>query len=405
MRRNISLWLDGQRADIDNDTLIQFNYQQSDLSNPTVVRNSYSQTVVLPATPTNNRIFGSYYRLDRVSNPYNFGPQFDAMRRTPFAIYDEKQTLLESGYFRLEDVKRNNGGVYSYSIALYGGLGGFFYKLTAKEDGTSVNLGDLTYKSYNGAVQIRPNDATEKITLSADVVAECMHNVGAIPSSSAPFRWFLSFAPCYNGIPEGGFDAKKAMIKRDDFYDCGSGGYAVITMANARTEWEIRDLRAWLQRPVVNVLEIVKAIAVDGYTFTYSDGVADALADVWITLKQMNGEHVFERSGDARRYAFSALFEDSPAPAAVLTSLAKQFGFVFECDNLGNVAMRTRAEMFAGGISMDLSARIDWSKEMVTKPYSFDAKYYVFSNDVAEGGYAKEYKERYGKSFGQQLVN
>ncbi|MBR6640306.1 MAG: hypothetical protein IKL35_08105, partial [Muribaculaceae bacterium] len=65
MKRNVYLYIDGQLADIDKQTLIQMNYTMEELTNPTIVKNSYSQKVKLKGTAQNNRIFGAMYRLDR----------------------------------------------------------------------------------------------------------------------------------------------------------------------------------------------------------------------------------------------------------------------------------------------------------------------------------------------------
>ena len=125
MRRKISLYIADRLVDMDDQNLVLFNYTMEDLNNPTIVRNSYSQQVTIPATPANNKIFGDYFRLDRVT-----GGGFNVLVRTPFKIYNEMNEILESGYCKLEAVQSNGVHIHSYSISLYGGLGGFFYDLS-----------------------------------------------------------------------------------------------------------------------------------------------------------------------------------------------------------------------------------------------------------------------------------
>ncbi|MBQ5903708.1 MAG: hypothetical protein IIW89_05160, partial [Alistipes sp.] len=65
MKREINLYINGQRADLDNNALVQMNYTAEDLTNPTIVKNSYSQSVSLLGTANNNRIFGHLGLLNR----------------------------------------------------------------------------------------------------------------------------------------------------------------------------------------------------------------------------------------------------------------------------------------------------------------------------------------------------
>lgn len=413
MARNVFLWINDQRVDLNDDALIQFNYLQTDLDNPTAVRNSYSHTVTLPATDVNNRIFGSYFRLDRVT-----GTGFNPMVRTPFAIYDEKHTLLESGYLKLDKVMRKNGGIYSYSVNLYGGLGGFFYRLTATDDGEPLNLGDLRYVSASYSVM--PNDPDAKMYVGARSVADAWREAcgqSKVTPSYSPWTFFLQFAPCYNGIPDNNFDANKCIVNASsdlnvrDFNSIylRSGQYAhkdvtngcvLVTMATPKDEWVMRDFRAYLQRPVVSVREVFRAIpyTISDYRFSWSNGVDDIIKDLWLTL-------VHPKADANGTYPMRYLFDGSISPAQLLVGIAKTFGFVFRMTGRNEIEVFTREEYYNGGVTIDITSRVDFSKDVTISPYAFDAKFYVWKNDVAEGGYAKEYKERYGKDYGQLRVN
>ena len=65
MKRTITLYIGGRRADIDDDTFVVFNWRREDYDNPTAVRNSWSNSVTLPGTPGNNKLFGDIFRTDR----------------------------------------------------------------------------------------------------------------------------------------------------------------------------------------------------------------------------------------------------------------------------------------------------------------------------------------------------
>lgn len=140
MRRKIELYIGGQRADLSEQGLILYNYTQEDAENPTIVRNSYTQTITLQGTARNNRIFGHYFRSDRISGSGLYNP----LGQVPFVVYNENSEILESGYVKLNSVKRK-GAAVEYSVTLFGGLGSFFASLAMNSDGDKRTLADLKY--------------------------------------------------------------------------------------------------------------------------------------------------------------------------------------------------------------------------------------------------------------------
>lgn len=93
----------------------------------------------------------------------------------------------------------------------------------------------------------------------------------------------VNFAPCYNGIPSGDFDAGKALAIPADVgltippgqQASTGGGYTLLELAADLDEWEARDLRSYLQRPVLSVKALLEAIAKPenngGWTIDLSD--------------------------------------------------------------------------------------------------------------------------------------
>ena len=85
MRRKVTLYVGGRKADLADTSFLLMNYTAEDLSNPTIVKNSFSQQVTLPGTCRNNSIFGAMWRSDRRALAGgSTGAQFDASKRTPF---------------------------------------------------------------------------------------------------------------------------------------------------------------------------------------------------------------------------------------------------------------------------------------------------------------------------------
>ena len=132
MRRKITLYIDGRKADLQDDSLVLFNYTREDLERPTVVKNSYSQQITLPGTPANNRIFGHLFRPDRTTayGGSSSGPDYNPMRKTPFVIFEDTGEVLEAGYVKLDSVDRTGP---AWHVTLYGGLGSFLFGLSYDE--------------------------------------------------------------------------------------------------------------------------------------------------------------------------------------------------------------------------------------------------------------------------------
>lgn len=251
MRRNIALYINSQLADLESDSVIQFTYTMEDLTEPAIVKNSYSQQISLPSTPRNNKIFGHIANLDRrTSNGFN------AMLRTPFVI-TEDGNLIESGYLKLDSVERK-GAKLTYKVTLYGGLGSFFYNLSYSENGQSLTLADL---DYLGGQKLDFRIYKTAVQQAWDELAKG----GAYDKTQ---RWHtINFAPAYNGIPDNDFDADKALCDpeimvypqsitegEDTFYTNN-----FVELSKEYDEWEIKDLRSYMQRPVMRMRSIIEA--------------------------------------------------------------------------------------------------------------------------------------------------
>lgn len=273
MRRRISLYIAGERADIADDALVLMNWALTDLYNPAIIRNSYSHDVDLPRTPANERIFGHSGRVDRRAGSGGAGADFNASQKIPFAIYTETSEVLVSGYAKLQSITDD-----ATQISLYGGLGSFLYGLSAKADGTKMTLADLDYgvDLDFDITRLAVLDAWER--LDGDLTKD--------------EKWdIINFAPCYNGIPEN-FDADKAVADPSAIsqsvpagYNTKSG-YCLVNLSGERDEWETRDLRSYLQRPVISVRKIFEAIADptnNGDWDVDFSGVDIAYLDTWLT--------------------------------------------------------------------------------------------------------------------------
>lgn len=259
MRRKISLYIADQLVDLDDQSFILFNYTMEDMTNPAIVRNSFSQSITLKGTPNNNKIFGGIWRSDRETTGGGAsGAYFDPTRKTSFIIFNELNEILESGYCKLDSVSKKRSKV-EYKVSLYGGLGAFFYALSYDEEGNKRTLADLKFTGENA------QETELDFPITKDSVLSAWKRLNGNMSMSDLWD-IINFAPAYNGLPSGLFDANKAMIKADvaglsvpEGYST-KDGFVIANLPMEYTEWETKDLRSYLQRPVIKMSKIIEAI-------------------------------------------------------------------------------------------------------------------------------------------------
>lgn len=262
--KRLSLYIAGQQADLNGQTLVQMNYTAEELSNPTIVKNSYSQQVTLQGTPTNNKLFGGIFQLDRATKgggATNSGVFFNPSAKTPFVIMDEKSAIVERGYMRLDNIERKGANV-AYKVTLFGGLGEFFYNLAYDEQGEKKSLASLQYLNTRSA------DNELDFTISASAISQAW---SAMQSGATSGMWsVINFAPAYNGIPSDSLSPDKAIIRASDaglqtsVTEDGKtygtvDGWAFVQLEKEYTEWQTKDFRSYLQRPVISMRKIIEA--------------------------------------------------------------------------------------------------------------------------------------------------
>ncbi len=312
MRNNIKLFIGDKEVDFKSTPDILLNFTQEDLTNPTIVNNSYSKTLTIEGTPNNNKIFGHFWNLDRIQRYGNsgVGVDFNPSRKTPFSLY-VNGTLYESGYVKLEEVRRKGANV-EFDVSLYGGLGEFFYILSYDDEGNKLKLSDLTYMPSG-------DDAEFDFTIDKDTINEAWYTVGPYGASN---KWhYINFAPCYNGIPSD-FSADKALINFSgsplpNQAEVGSvtyrdyNGYALATLPDKVDEWGMRDLRSYLQRPVMSIDALFRGCGnwaeQNGYSIdldsTFFNPDNPYYSNAWFTLPMLNEIDVSSTSDEPTSFS------------------------------------------------------------------------------------------------------
>lgn len=298
MRNDLELYIGGELVDLSDSTKVLFNYKQKELTNPTIIKNSFTKTIELEKTDTNNKIFGHIWNLNRTQTDGTFNPS----KRVDFVLMLNGE-LIESGYCKLDKIKDK------YSVTLYGGLGDFFYNLMYDSaTGEKKNLASLDY-GYD---------------LDFTINKDTLRTAWAIllnPTSDIDNKWkVINFAPCYNGISDQ-LDCDKVLINtsgitagmrkweenrwvdingfpttaQDNEYNLVNG-YGFAELPTELNEWQVRDIRSYLQRPVISLMSIISACTNPVNNGGYEVELDDTFFTVenpywrygWITLPMLN---------------------------------------------------------------------------------------------------------------------
>jgi hypothetical protein len=146
MKRNVQIYVEGNRLELFNDEKINVNSSVQNIADISKVYTDFSQSFTIPASENNNRIFQYFYNSD-----YD-GTINHNIRRDAYIEID--LTPFRRGKIQLEKANLKNGAVENYTITFYGDV------LTLKDKFGEDNLSQLDYQidsfDYTGAeVQAR----------------------------------------------------------------------------------------------------------------------------------------------------------------------------------------------------------------------------------------------------------
>lgn len=319
----LDIYINGKKVDLGDNTTIALTYKATDLDKPTAQKNAFSKSIELKGTPTNNKIFGEIYNMDRIiaDGTVNVGASFDPTQRVDCTIYNDT-VLVDSGYICLDTIKINNG-IITYSITYYSALGDFFYNLMYNNNSSEKRtLADMyygfQYEDADGNKVTYPLERTMAVDAEGNPKTDIYGNIIYIESEGeaklfqwdtdyicegweklfdnrdntdmTPSNWIVA-APTYSGLYED-FDNDKVLVnthqmpyatdwfpttdsKGNKTYD----GFAIATASRDLSEWETRALNSANQRPAVKFSLILEAISNPmnngGYTIKWDKDILD----------------------------------------------------------------------------------------------------------------------------------
>lgn len=273
MKQETKLYISDKLVDFSTELSIPFTYQLKDINNPSIVKNPFTKTIDIIGTPNNNKIFGEIYNFNReqLYDATNLvGAYFNPSIRTPFSIFRNGE-IIESGYMQLNTITIKNKDIH-YNITLYGGIGNFFLSLMYNKESEPLTLADLVYgvEDEETGLPFENPDDEMTFTINKEFVYGCFQNVGK--DNNNTINDYITFVPSYNGLPEN-FDSDKVLINtHNNSYVSPTtsttvdgktytpyNNYVLAQLPRKYTEWEILDLRSYLQRPAIKMSKIIDA--------------------------------------------------------------------------------------------------------------------------------------------------
>ena len=430
------LYINGKKVEFDSTGIsILFQRQRTDYTNPTIVKNSFTKTIKLPGTKINSSIFNEIWKLDRIQ----WDKAFNASKRTPFILINNG-ALVEQGYVKLNNIVWNSStNSYTYEVTLYGELGNLLYGLSYNIDSVTEEVSPLTLADLDlGFNEFR---------ISKDLIDYAWKRLDNNSSTSGDdYKIFdtINFMVSYDGIPQANnFDTKtvwcsvdrKADVRwKDHHYYANQfpseivednvtykyintrlskmdpeDHYALMELKKDLTPLEMRDLRSYLLRPVINIKKMFEAIGNYinthyGYTLDMSDPFFNTydFKSTWMTLSMLYEIDPDVESGT--KFTKKQLLSNTSSPASYLISFCKIYGIYLDVDYFDKKLTLTRLPNFFNREKIN-ELKVDLSREIKITPLSFDKASYTFDYGQGEGEFLKKYKETYGIQYGSKKVN
>lgn len=430
------LYINGKKVELDSTGIsILFQRQRTDYTNPTIVRNSFTKTIKLPGTKINSSIFNEIWKLDRIQ----WNNAFNASKRTPFILMNNG-ALVEQGYVKLNNIVWNsNTNSYTYEVTLYGELGNLLYGLSYNIDSVTEEVSPLTLADLDFGFN--------EFRISKELIDYAWKRLDNNSSTSGDnYKIFdtINFMVSYDGIPQANnFDTKtvwcsvdrKADVRwKDHHYYANQfpseivednvtykyintrltkmdpeDHYALMELKKDITPLEMRDLRSYLLRPVINIKKMFEAISKYisdhyGYTLDMTDPFfsTDDFKSTWMTLSMLYEIDPDVESGT--KFTKKQLFSNTSSPASYLISFCKIYGIYLDVDYLEKKLTLTRLPNFFNREKIN-ELKVDLSREIKITPLSFDKASYTFDYGQGEGEFLKKYKDTYGIQYGSKKVN
>ncbi len=379
----IQLYLNNEQVDIGEQFSLTEVYQLDKFSNPTTELDNHSYSITLPNTMRNKQVLGN------IGNEMWADGGVDGKSKIDFRLLSDG-VLVEEGYAQLSQVTTTNGKK-NYSLILYGGLGDFLYNLQVNDSGEKIKMSDILPKY--------------PFTINANFIRDCWNTTDYTGYEAK--NW-LSFAPCYNGFPDN-FDADKVMVNiapqsanrfprtltvdgatYSPYTDPSDSSkkWGMMKLNRKVNEWEVRELRSYLQRPVIKLSRVIDRI-LDYSSYSVEKGAFFTKDnpywnDTWIALPLLNSDLSSKKSSETITLN-NGQFKITPSDY--------NDGTFYDEFYLGDVDMSNMSYDVAQTFNVNVDARLLPTQDGSSKALTQDIYYMGFEGEITTGRGKKKQKK------------
>lgn len=132
------LFINGVQVDMIEDFPVSLNYSINDVRNFDQRNTAYTKTIVLPGSPTNNKLFSGIYDFSRYITTVDFNPSQKAEAR----LYVNGELMID-GFARMLRVINKDGAV-TYEICIYDNTANLF-KSVGDDLVNTLDISDITH--------------------------------------------------------------------------------------------------------------------------------------------------------------------------------------------------------------------------------------------------------------------
>jgi len=145
-----------------------------------------------------------------------------------------------------------------------------------------------------------------------------------------------------------------------------------------------------------------ESLNLPSYKYTILRQTNLSLIDKDIVVTKLDNQNTYSN----RVISKDILLNTTYSPAEFLISYCKTFGLHLYKDIVEDkIYIRPRNKFYDRENIIDINDKIDYSKPIEINPVYVDTNYVSLSNEVVDGISNKDYKDKYGKIFGQKIVD
>ena len=231
----LQLYINGQLADIKDESIISVTQTYESVNNPTLYYSSFSKTIKLPITANNNAIFSNFNRLDSIVTNLSIDPA----KKMPFILTSNREPVME-GYLHLD----NANTIWNdecFEVTLYSSIGLVFNTIKLLTFNKNAEGVDPEY--------IIDSPLSDDLKINRNLVKQSFEQQNHLLDSDNILDW-IGFIPTYQGKYSDFSSDKEQLLPSGRTDD----------MTRERDEHYMREFRSYYQQPFIWVDKLWKVV-------------------------------------------------------------------------------------------------------------------------------------------------